>query len=155
MGIPCHRKNFRCVLVMFSTCPEMTDFRSAGYWQRKAAEVMTSTWVSCLTFLSELQNKGGNYLIDSLPSFPFLSLSVFSKESEKWCSCQYENQTPSKLCSACLMLKDTGVVVHECPVQSSLCHLCHKMNVMRKFFFFIWRLTVKAVKLEHTLCQPI
>lgn len=134
MGVPCHRKDFRCILVMFSSCPEMTGFRSAGHWQTKAAEVMTSTRVNCLTLLSELQNKRGNYLIEN-SAFLFLSLSVISRESEKWRSCQYENQTPSKPCSACFMLKDTGGVVHEGPAQSSLCHLCHKMNVMRNNFF--------------------
>lgn len=48
------------------------------------------------------------------------------------------------------MLKKTAVVVRvPCPVLS-LSFMSQK-ECDEQYFFFIWRLTVKAVKLEHTL----
>lgn len=76
IGMPYHRKDFRCILEMFFSCPKMTDFRSAGHWRRKAPEVVTSRRVSCLTLLPGLQNKRGNYLIDS-SAFLFLPLPLW------------------------------------------------------------------------------
>lgn len=69
------QKDFRCILVMFSSCPEMKDFRSAGHWQRKAAEVMTSTRVSCLCFQG-CKIKEEIIWQTALPFFSFLSLCL-------------------------------------------------------------------------------
>lgn len=48
-GMACHRTDCRCILEMFCSCPKLTNFRRAEYWQRRAPAFISSMRVGYLS----------------------------------------------------------------------------------------------------------
>lgn len=79
IGVPCHRTDCRCILEMFCSCLKLTDFRRAGYWQKRAPTVITSGRASYLSYfafrVAKKKKKKQRKLLDRHLCLPFPSLS--------------------------------------------------------------------------------